>query len=168
MCGTCWGYGLWAYGTPMAMGPLDAQEGMPTKPCEECGASANPLPVQESAIPEGYSDVVPFLSIFGEQKPPTQEQMEAWEKRQRMLTLIFTDWNPNWREEFLIFDEQQALFELEEAGLPHYPVRRERHLSFKLEHPLTKEERAWLEESKKRGLFLDYFTGDVEEEEEEA
>jgi len=122
-CTTCYGYGFWATSYPSPMGPIDAEDGMPTQPCPTCGANANLLKTAKST-----------------------------------LTLVFTDWNPKWREEFLIFDEQQALFELEQAGLPHYPVDRERHLSFKLEHPLTDEEQAWLQKSKENGLFWDYFT----------
>jgi len=28
------------------MGPIDAKDGYPTKPCPECGANANPLKKQ--------------------------------------------------------------------------------------------------------------------------
>lgn len=42
-CHTCWGHGLWATGSPSPMGPLDAGDRMPTKPCPECGANPNPL-----------------------------------------------------------------------------------------------------------------------------
>ena len=40
-CKTCYGYGLWAIGEPIPMGPIDAGDGMPTKKCPECGASYN-------------------------------------------------------------------------------------------------------------------------------
>jgi len=40
-CGTCRGFGLWAIGDPMPMGQMDANDGMPTKPCPECGANPN-------------------------------------------------------------------------------------------------------------------------------
>ena len=40
-CTSCWGYCLWHDGLS-PMGPLDAQDGMPTIPCPECGANANP------------------------------------------------------------------------------------------------------------------------------
>lgn len=36
-CGTCWGYGIWAIGDPVPMGPSDAKGGMPRKECPECG-----------------------------------------------------------------------------------------------------------------------------------
>jgi hypothetical protein len=42
-CKTCRGYGLWYYGDPSPMGPVDASDGMPTIPCPECGANANPI-----------------------------------------------------------------------------------------------------------------------------
>ena len=41
-CKTCWGYGLWPFGEPVPMGPIDAEDGMPTKACPECGANPNP------------------------------------------------------------------------------------------------------------------------------
>ena len=41
-CKTCKGHGLWATGKPLPMGPIDAGDGMPTIPCPECGANANP------------------------------------------------------------------------------------------------------------------------------
>lgn len=37
-CKTCLGHGLWSYGDPAPMGPLDAADGMPAKECPECGA----------------------------------------------------------------------------------------------------------------------------------
>lgn len=36
-CRTCWGHGIWAIGDPVPMGPMDAQGGMPTTACPECG-----------------------------------------------------------------------------------------------------------------------------------
>lgn len=44
-CDTCYGWGLWAMGDPAPMGPMDAEEGMPTLECPECGENPNPLPV---------------------------------------------------------------------------------------------------------------------------
>lgn len=41
-CKTCYGYGLWGIGQACPMGPMDASDGLPTKPCPECGANANP------------------------------------------------------------------------------------------------------------------------------
>ena len=40
-CKTCYGYGLWAFGDKVPMGPMDAGDGMPTIKCPECGASYN-------------------------------------------------------------------------------------------------------------------------------
>jgi len=37
-CGTCLGYGLWAIGDASPVGRMDASDGVPTKPCPECGA----------------------------------------------------------------------------------------------------------------------------------
>ena len=37
------GYGMWAWGDFVPMGEIDGSEGMPTKPCPECGANANPI-----------------------------------------------------------------------------------------------------------------------------
>lgn len=42
-CQTCLGYGLWAIGRSSPMGELDARDGLPTKPCPECGANKNPI-----------------------------------------------------------------------------------------------------------------------------
>lgn len=41
-CGTCMGYGLWAFGASSPMGPMDARDGNPTLACPECGANRNP------------------------------------------------------------------------------------------------------------------------------
>ncbi len=41
-CKTCYGYGMWGIGDACPMGPMDASDGLPTKPCPECGANANP------------------------------------------------------------------------------------------------------------------------------
>lgn len=43
MCQTCYGYGLWAVGDPVPMGPIDAMDGLPTISCPECGANAKPV-----------------------------------------------------------------------------------------------------------------------------
>ena len=72
------------------------------------------------------------------------------------LVLTFSDWLETWREELLIMDEEQAIFELGRAGMNAYPERRERHLFFELKAPLTDEQRVWLEDRKRVGLFLDY------------
>lgn len=45
-CSTCYGYGLWAIGDPSPMGPMDSRS-MPTIPCPECKADANPNKVVE-------------------------------------------------------------------------------------------------------------------------
>lgn len=42
-CKTCYGYGMWAWGNYVGMGPLDAKDGMPTVECHECHANANPI-----------------------------------------------------------------------------------------------------------------------------
>jgi len=41
-CGACYGFGMWAMGDAVPMGQLDAEDGMPTRACPECGANANP------------------------------------------------------------------------------------------------------------------------------
>ncbi len=40
-CNTCYGYGLWPDGTA-PMGSLDAEEGLGTIACPECGKNPNP------------------------------------------------------------------------------------------------------------------------------
>lgn len=40
-CTTCHGYGLWDIGEDCPIGPMDAEDGYPTKPCPECGADFN-------------------------------------------------------------------------------------------------------------------------------
>jgi len=42
-CKTCYGFGIWAIGMPAPMGPMDCADGMPTKPCPECGRNPNPV-----------------------------------------------------------------------------------------------------------------------------
>lgn len=45
-CTTCQGFGFWAIGLPIPMGPIDAADGYPTRACPECGANANPVKVE--------------------------------------------------------------------------------------------------------------------------
>lgn len=40
-CNTCVGYGLWAIGDASPVGPMDSHDGVPTKPCPECGADGS-------------------------------------------------------------------------------------------------------------------------------
>jgi hypothetical protein len=79
---------------------------------------------------------------------------------QTFLVLVLYDWDENWREDLLIMDEQQVMYELGRDGMPSYPVRRERHLFFPLLQPLTREQLAWLEEHKTRGLFASFHVRD--------
>jgi hypothetical protein len=41
-CDTCFGFGLWPDGTA-PMGPMDAEDGMPTIACPKCLANRNPI-----------------------------------------------------------------------------------------------------------------------------
>ena len=41
-CKTCLGHGLWFDGSGAPVGPMDAEDGIPTIPCPECGANTNP------------------------------------------------------------------------------------------------------------------------------
>lgn len=38
---------MWGMGESSPMGPMDASDGMPTYPCPECGANANPVEPKE-------------------------------------------------------------------------------------------------------------------------
>lgn len=40
-CSTCYGYGLLGIGEPCPIGRMDAEDGMPTKKCPECGAGGD-------------------------------------------------------------------------------------------------------------------------------
>lgn len=40
-CTLCHGFGLHALGDPSPMGRMDAQDGLPTQVCPECGQSYN-------------------------------------------------------------------------------------------------------------------------------
>ena len=42
-CTLCYGYGMWAIGSPSPMGPMDVRDGFPTYQCPQCGANANPV-----------------------------------------------------------------------------------------------------------------------------
>jgi hypothetical protein len=37
-CDMCQGYGFWATGDEVPMGPMDAEDGCPSKKCPKCGA----------------------------------------------------------------------------------------------------------------------------------
>ena len=54
-CKTCYGFGLWVWGAPSPMGPMDAQDGTPTKACPECGANANPMKVAKPPKTKKFS-----------------------------------------------------------------------------------------------------------------
>lgn len=56
-CNTCYGYGLHAMGNPSPMGPMDAEDGLPTKPCPECGADKNPAPDSKREFPQKETDL---------------------------------------------------------------------------------------------------------------
>jgi hypothetical protein len=49
-CKTCYGYGFWAFGDYVPVGPMDAEDGTPTLPCPECGANPNPIDNCERTI----------------------------------------------------------------------------------------------------------------------
>ena len=42
-CNTCQGYGMWGFGMYTSMGEWDSKGGIPTLPCPECRANANPI-----------------------------------------------------------------------------------------------------------------------------
>ena len=42
-CKICYGYGFWAWGPIQPMGPLDAEDGMPTMKCPLCMSNPNPI-----------------------------------------------------------------------------------------------------------------------------
>lgn len=73
------------------------------------------------------------------------------------LVLVFTDWDPNWREECLLMDEESGVMEVASAAIASFPYRRERHLFFELREPLSARQRAVLEEQKGAGMFKSYF-----------
>jgi hypothetical protein len=37
-CLFCYGFGIWKIGTPSPVGPIDFEDGVPTKKCPECGS----------------------------------------------------------------------------------------------------------------------------------
>ena len=41
-CDICWGYGLWAVGDQVPMGPIDYMDGLPNKKCPKCGSGGVP------------------------------------------------------------------------------------------------------------------------------
>lgn len=53
-CNTCHGFGMWSIGDPSPMGVLDANDGMSTIPCPECGANKNPI---SSPRPKTFMDL---------------------------------------------------------------------------------------------------------------
>jgi hypothetical protein len=84
----------------------------------------------------------------------------------RYLILVFVD--QHFDEEGWFIDpqeraqtdlEKQATFEVEQRGIAPLVERRERHLVFKLDAPLTREQARWLDENEGK-LFYRYFTKD--------
>ena len=55
-CSTCMGHGLWWDDSGAPMGPLDASDGLTTKPCPECGANTNPAEKLRDATTELTDD----------------------------------------------------------------------------------------------------------------
>lgn len=80
---------------------------------------------------------------------------------QTFFTLIFT-YNQEWTEAVPLgtFFEEQAAFELENAGLPHVPERREVHLGFPLLAPLSKKQLDLLAWMKEQGLITGFYVKD--------
>ena len=76
------------------------------------------------------------------------------------LVLVFSDWNPHWREDFLIFDEEDGVRIVADAGIASFPWKRERHLFFELQQPLTQEQLHILEENKQVGIFKSFSVQD--------
>jgi hypothetical protein len=72
------------------------------------------------------------------------------------LVLVFSDWNPNWREDFLIFDEEDGVRIVADAGIAPFPWKRERCLFFEIQQPLTQEQVRILEENKQLGIFKSF------------
>ncbi len=79
---------------------------------------------------------------------------------QTFLVLVFSDWNPHWREDFLIFDEEDGVRIVADAGIASFPWKRERHLFFALQHPLTQEQLRLLDENKQLGIFKGFSVQD--------
>ena len=84
----------------------------------------------------------------------------------RYLMLVFVDqyfdeegWFIDPEERAQTDLEQQAAFEVEQLGIASHVQTRERHLVFKLSHPLTSEQAKWLDERKGK-LFDWYYTKD--------
>ena len=84
----------------------------------------------------------------------------------RYLMLVFVDqhfdkerWFIDPQERVQTDLEQQAAFEVEQLGIASHVQTRERHLVFKLSHPLTSEQAKWLDERKGK-LFDWYYTKD--------
>jgi hypothetical protein len=73
------------------------------------------------------------------------------------LVLVFSDWNPDWREEFLLMDEEQGVNTIAEAGIASFPYKRERWLFFELTQPLLAKQIAALEEEKQLGVYKEFF-----------
>lgn len=46
-CKSCYGHGFWAWGDICPVGQIDAEDGVPTIKCPECGADTNPLEPDE-------------------------------------------------------------------------------------------------------------------------
>lgn len=76
------------------------------------------------------------------------------------LVLIFDDsFEGAWFTEPL-FDEEHANAELAALRISEIPGKRERHLRYKLERPLSPEQLHGLGELKKRGFFKNYYIVD--------
>lgn len=131
-------------------------------------ATPESLSALESASGIHFEEIGPHVTqiwLDGEKvnsliAPHIEAMQRAKQHRKQQLAIVLNDWYENWREEFLIFDEEQTIFELQQAGMPSFPVRRERRLFFTLMQPLTPVQRKWLEEKKTDGLFADFYVKD--------
>jgi len=45
ICSFCMGYGFWCWGDLVPVGPMDAEDFVPTMACPECGANPNPIDI---------------------------------------------------------------------------------------------------------------------------
>jgi hypothetical protein len=131
------------------MGPLDAEDRMPTQPCPECGANANPI----------------------EQAQWRHQAQQAQEAAQGTLTLVWVTQvtaSEHYRWEHIngrmpllhplgkSFVEEHASQEVADLGIAQFPSKREVRISYLLEQPLTEEQRKGLEQAQQEGR-VDYF-----------
>lgn len=82
-CKACLGYGFWAWGHIAPMGPMDAEDGVHTIKCPECGE--NPNPIESDKILKDREETIYKIYIEGKLKFGTAKNSDEFKEIWRQV-----------------------------------------------------------------------------------